>query len=406
MGPLAGLKVLELAHIMSGPTAGMLLADLGADVIKVERVPDGDDTRRFTPPTVNGESSAFMMMNRNKRGIALDLKQPAAKAALLRMVERSDVVIENFRTRTMDKLGLGADVLRRINPALIYCTVSGYGLTGPDADKGGFDLVAQGLSGLMRITGEPGGAPTKVGSPVTDINAGILAALGILAAYVHRLRTGEGQIVDTSLLEAGVMQTFWQSAILLGSGKEIGALGSAHPLTAPYQAFQTSDGWITVGASNQVNFARLTQALGAPELHTDPRFRDNAARMVHLPALVESLTQHFATRSSAHWLAELAAVGVPAGPVLTIAEMLEHPQVRAREMVVETQHPVAGATHAIGCPIKLSTTPTSIRRPAPVFGQHTREVLLEFGLGADEVRALLDAGAGVQHKKNYEANQD
>jgi len=314
----------------------------------------------------------------------------------LRMIERSDVVIENFRIGTMDKLGLGVDVLRQANPALIYCVVSGYGLTGPDAGKGGFDLVAQGLSGLMRITGEPGGAPTKVGSPVTDINAGILAALGIVAAYVHRLRTGEGQIVDTSLLEAGVMQTFWQSAIMLGSGKEIGALGSAHPLTAPYQAFQTSDGWITVGASNQVNYARLTQVLEAPELLADPRFRDNAARMAHLPALVETLTLHFRRRTSAHWLAALDAVGVPAGPVLTIAEMLEHPQVRARDMLVETQHPVAGATLAIGCPIKLSATPTSVRRPAPVLGQHTREVLLEFGMDVAEVQALLDAGAGVQ----------
>ncbi|MEO8738773.1 MAG: CoA transferase [Casimicrobiaceae bacterium] len=398
MGPLTGLKVLELAHIMSGPTAGMLLADMGADVIKIERVPDGDDTRRFAPPTVNGESSAFMMMNRNKRGIALDLKQAAAKAALLRMVERSDVVIENFRAGTMLKLGLGADVLRGVNSGLIYCIVSGYGLTGPDAGKGGFDLVAQGLSGLMRITGEPGGAPTKVGSPVTDINAGILAALGIVAAYVHRLRTGEGQIVDTSLLEAGVMQTFWQSAILMGSGKEIGALGSAHPLTAPYQAFRTSDGWITVGASNQVNYARLTQVLGAPELFADPRFRDNATRMANLGALVETLSRHFERRPSAYWLTELDAVGVPAGPVLTIAEMLEHPQVRARDMVVETQHPIAGATYAIGCPIKLSATPASIRRPAPLFGQHTREVLLEFGLSADEVRGLLDAGAVVQSR--------
>jgi len=406
MGPLAGLKVLELAHIMSGPTAGMLLADLGADVVKVEKVPGGDDVRRFTPPTVNGEASAFLMMNRNKRGIALDLKQPAAKAALLRMIERTDVLIENFRSGTMEALGLGADVLRRVNPRLIYCAVSGYGRTGPDADKGGFDLIAQGISGLMRITGEPGGAPTKVGSPVTDINAGILAALGIVAAHVHRLRTGEGQIVDTSLLEAGVMQTFWQSAIFLGSGREIGALGSAHPLTAPYQAFRTSDGWITVGASNQVNYARLTQVLDAPELLADPRFRDNEARMAHLPALVATLTRHFECRSSAHWLSALSAVGVPAGPVLTIAEMLEHPQVRARDMVVETQHPGAGATRAIGCPIKLSATPASVRRPAPVFGQHTREVLLEFGLDAAEVQALLDAGAGVQGASDGGAMQD
>jgi crotonobetainyl-CoA:carnitine CoA-transferase CaiB-like acyl-CoA transferase len=397
MGALFGVKVLELAHIMSGPTAGMLLADLGADVIKVEKVPDGDDTRRFTPPEVNGESSAYMMMNRNKRGIALDLRQPAARRALQRIVDRCDVLIENFRVGTMDRLGLGYDTLRKTNPALIYCAISGYGRTGPDAGKGGFDLVAQGLSGLMRITGEPGGPPTKVGSPVTDINAGILAALGIIAAYVHRLRTGEGQLVDTSLLEAGVMQTFWQSAIFLGSGREIGALGSAHPLTAPYQAFRTRDGWITVGASNQANYVRLTQVLGAPELLDDLRFRDNARRMANLPALVELLTQRFQRKPSADWLSALAAAGVPAGPVLTIAEMLEHPQVRARAMVVETQHPKAGATQAIGCPLKLSATPASVRRPAPLYGQHSREVLLEFGFDAVEVQALLDAGAGVQH---------
>jgi crotonobetainyl-CoA:carnitine CoA-transferase CaiB-like acyl-CoA transferase len=400
MGALSGVKVLELAHIMSGPTAGMLLADLGADVIKVEKVPDGDDTRRFTPPEVNGESSAFMMMNRNKRGIALDLKHPAARQALQRMVDRCDVLIENFRVGTMDRLGLGYDTLRITNPALIYCAISGYGRTGPDAGKGGFDLVAQGLSGLMRITGESGGAPTKVGSPVTDINAGILAALGIVSAYVHRLRTGQGQLVDTSLLEAGVMQTFWQSAIFLGSGREIGPLGSAHPLTAPYQAFRTRDGWITVGASNQANYVRLTQVLEAPELRDDPRFCDNAGRMANLPALVELLTLRFRRQPSTHWLDALAAAGVPAGQVLTIAEMLEHPQVRARAMVVETQHPKAGSTSAIGCPLKLSETPASVRRPAPLYGQHTREVLLEFGFGAGEIQALLDAGAGVQRRES------
>jgi crotonobetainyl-CoA:carnitine CoA-transferase CaiB-like acyl-CoA transferase len=397
MGPLTGIKVLELAHIMSGPTAGMLLADMGADVIKVEKIPGGDDTRRFSPPEINGEASAFLMMNRNKRGIALDLRQPAAKAALQRITAKVDVVIENFRVGTMDKLGLGFDVLRQSNPSLIYCVVSGYGLTGPDASKGGFDLVAQGVSGLMRITGEPGGAPTKVGSPVTDINAGILAALGIVSAYIHRLRTGQGQLVDTSLLEAGVMQTYWQSAIFLGSGREIGPLGSAHPMTAPYQAFETQDGWITIGGSNQTNFVRLTQVLDAPELLTDPRFGDNKARMANLPALVGLLTDRFKRKPSAVWLSALAAVGMPAGPVLTIAEMLAHPQVRAREMVVETQHPVVGATQAIGCPIKFSATPGRVARAAPVFGQHTCEVLREFGFDAAEIQALLDSGAGVQN---------
>jgi crotonobetainyl-CoA:carnitine CoA-transferase CaiB-like acyl-CoA transferase len=398
MGPLAGVKVLELAHIMSGPTAGMLLADMGADVIKVEKIPGGDDTRRFTPPEVNGEASAFMMMNRNKRGIALDLAHPAAKEALKRMVAVVDVVIENFRVGTMHKLGLGFEVLRQLNPALVYCAVSGYGLTGPDAGKGGFDLVAQGVSGLMRITGEPGGAPTKVGSPVTDINAGILAALGIASAYVHRLRTGVGQLVDTSLLEAGVMQTFWQSAIFLGSGREIGALGSAHPLTAPYQAFETQDGWVTIGGSNQANFARLIQVLDAPELLTDPRFADNKARMQNLRALVELLTERFKRKPSAVWLAALDAARVPAGPVLGIADMLTHPQVRARDMVIATQHPSAGDTKAIGCPIKFSMTPASVTLPAPRLGEHTREVLLEFGFDSAEIDALLESGAALQHK--------
>ncbi len=396
MGALDGLRVIELAHIMSGPTAGMLLADMGADVIKVEKIPGGDDTRRFIPPEVNGEASAFMMMNRNKRGIALDLKQALARSALRRLIDRADVVIENFRVGTLERLDLGYDILRRTNPALIYCAISGYGRTGPDAVKGGFDLVAQGLSGLMRITGEPGGPPTKVGSPVTDINAGILAALGIVSAYVHRLRTGKGQLVDTSLLEAGVMQTFWQSAIFLGSGKEIGALGSAHPLTAPYQAFETQDGWITIGASNQTNYARLTQVLDAPELLADARFRDNASRMANLPEMVEALTLRFRRKPSSEWLAALGSAGVPAGPVLSIAEMLADPQVGARQMVVETAHPKAGVTRALGCPIKFSETPAGVRRPAPLFGQHTGEVLSEAGFDADEMKALFDSGAAIQ----------
>ncbi len=397
-GALHGVRVVELAHIMSGPTAGMLLADLGAEVIKVEKVPDGDDTRRFAPPTVNGEACAFMMMNRNKRGIALDVKRDSARAALRRIIDGSDVLIENFRVGTMERMGLGFDVLRKTNPGLIYCTISGYGRSGPAAHKGGFDLIAQGVSGLMRITGEPGGAPTKVGSPVTDINAGMLAALGIVSAYVHRLRTGVGQLVDTSLLEAGVMQTFWQTAILEGGGGEIGALGSAHPLTAPYQAFETRDGWITVGGSNQTNYARLTEVLAAPELRDDPRFRDNGARMANLAALVDLLTQRFRGKTSAEWLALLDAAGVPAGPVLTIAQMLQHPQVRARDMVVETDNLAAGPTRAIGCPIKLSATPTSVRRSAPVYGEHTEEVLREFGCSAADVSAMVAEGAAVQYR--------
>ena len=382
-----------MAHIMSGPTCGMLLADMGADVIKVEKIPGGDDTRRFTPPEINGEPAAFMMMNRNKRGIAVDLKQQGGKDLLRRLLGRADVVTENYRKGTMDKLGLGYEALHELNPALIYCAISGYGRTGPDADKGGFDLVAQGMSGLMHITGEADGKPTKVGSPVTDINAGMLAALGVVSAYVHRLKTGQGQFVDTSLLEAGIMQTYWQTAIFLGSGVAPGALGSAHPLTAPYQAFETLDGWITLGASNQANYERVCRMLGAPELITDSRFRDNPSRMENLPTLVAILTDHFRQRTSAAWLSELDRAGVPAGPVLDIPEMLAYPQTIAREMVVETDHPRAGITKSIGLPIKFSDTPGAVLRPAPLFGQHTREVCREVGFSDPEIEAMIASGA-------------
>ena len=268
-GPLQGLKVLELAQIMAGPTCGMMLADLGADVIKVERVPGGDDTRSYSRPSVNGEAAAFMAMNRNKRGIALNLKLPAAQAALKRLAARADVLVENYRKGTMEKLGIGYQTLRAINPGLIYCSISGYGRTGPYADKGGFDLIAQGMSGLMAITGEPGGAPVKAGSPICDINAGLLGALGVVSAYVHRLRTGEGQLVDTSLFEAGVQQTYWQSAIFFATGVPPGPSGSAHILSAPYQAFRAADGWITIGGANQANWQRVTRVLGVPEWARD-----------------------------------------------------------------------------------------------------------------------------------------
>ena len=395
-GPLAGMRVLELAHVMAGPTCGLMLADLGADVIKVERVPGGDDTRRSVPPEVNGESAAFLMMNRNKRGIALDLKHPGARDVLLRLVRKADVLIENYRHDTMAKLGLGYDALSKINPALIYCEISGFGRTGPYAERGGFDLIAQGMSGLMSITGEgPGRPPVKVGAPVSDITAGILGALGCVSAYVERLRTGKGQRVDTSLFEAGITHTYWQSAIAFATGIAPGPMGSAHPLNAPYQAFETADGWITVGAANQANWDRFTRTIGAPELRDDPRFKDNRGRMANLALLVETLAPFLKKRTSADWLARFEAVGLPAGPVLSVTDMHADPQARAREMIVETDHPKAGPTKAIGLPIKLSETPGGIRRSAPLFGQHTREVLGEAGYSTAEIDALAAAGAVV-----------
>ncbi len=392
-GPLAGVKVIELAHIMAGPICGLMLADMGADVIKIEKVPDGDDTRRMVPPTMDGESAAFMILNRNKRGVSINLKSPAGKAVLEKMLAAADVVIENYRPGTMERFGLGYETLHKMNPALIYCQVTGFGRTGPYANRAGFDLIAQGLSGIMSVTGEGAGRqPVKAGPPITDISAGILAAMGVLAAYVHRLKTGEGQLVDTSLLEAGVTTTYWQSAICLATGKSPGAIGSAHPLSAPYQAVQTQDGWINIGAANQANWKRLVEVIGKPELAGNPRFLDNAARLQNLPALIEILTGNFRTRTTSDWLARLEAAGVPAGPVLSIGEMLNDPQVLARNMVVEVEHSRLGKMKTLGPPVKFSTTPSSVRHGAPQLGQHTREVLKEYGYSESEVDKLTGNG--------------
>jgi crotonobetainyl-CoA:carnitine CoA-transferase CaiB-like acyl-CoA transferase len=404
LGPLAGLKVVEVTHIMAGPTCGLMLADMGADVIKVERLPDGDDTRRTIPPTIppepGGESAAFMMMNRNKRGIALNLRSEEGRSVLHRLVERADVLVENLRTGAMEAMGFGYETLRTKNPALIYCSLTGFGRTGPYADRGGFDLIAQGMSGLMSITGDMPAAgkepePVKVGSPVTDITAGILAAMGVLAAYVHRLRTGEGQLVDTSLFEAGITLTYWQSAICLATGISPGPLGSAHPLMAPYQAFRTADGWLNIGAANQSNWEKLIRALDAEHLGQDPRFVTNAGRLTNLSALVELLTPYFRQRTTADWLALFDELGVPGGPVLSIGEMHADPQTQAREMVTEVQHSRLGPVKTLGAPVKFSATPASLRRGAPLLGEHTREILLEYGYTVEEIDRLI-AGGGVQ----------
>src|SRR5215469_5889142 len=393
-GPLAGLKVIDLSHIMAGPTCSMLLADMGADVVKVEKIPGGDDSRRMVPPSVGDESAAFLIMNRNKRGIALNLKSEEGRGVLLRLLQNADVLIENYRRGTMEKMGFGYEALRARNPKLVYCSISGFGRTGPYADRGGFDLVAQGMSGLMSITGERAGAPPmKAGAPVTDITAGILACVGILAALYSRASTGKGQMVDTSLFEAGITHTYWHSAICFATGHAPGPMGSAHPLNGPYQAFPASDGWITVGAANQDNWLRLLDALEAPELRDDPRFVNNGARMRNLDTLVEMLTPIFRRRTKEEWLMRLENAGVPAGPVLDIAQMHADPQVLAREMIVETAHPTAGTTKAIGLPIKFSETPGGVREPAPLFGQDTRDVLRESGYSDAEIEKLEAQGA-------------
>ncbi len=394
-GPLAGMKVIELAHIMAGPVCGMMLADMGADVIKVEK-PDGDDSRRFLPPDIAGESAAYMMLNRNKRGIALNLKDPAAVDVLRTLLDSADVVVENYRHDTMDRLGLGYETLRARNPKLVYCAISGFGRSGPYAERGGFDLIAQGMSGLMSITGEgPGRPPVKPGAPIADITAGFLAALGCVAAYSNAQATGQGQMVDTSLFEAGISLTYWQSAIAFATGKAPGPLGSAHPLNAPYQSFRARDGWINIGAANQRNWLRLLEVIGARELGDDPRFASNADRITHLAELVPILEEHLKTRDTQEWLRLMDEAGLPAGPVMNVSEMHRDEQALAREMIVETDHPVAGPVKAIGLPVKFGRTPGGVTRPAPTLGQHGREILSEYGFPTDRIAELERSGAVI-----------
>jgi crotonobetainyl-CoA:carnitine CoA-transferase CaiB-like acyl-CoA transferase len=394
-GPLAGMRVIELAHIMAGPVCGLMLADMGADVIKVEK-PTGDDSRRFLPPEIGGEAAAYMMTNRNKRGIGLNLKDPAAVAVLHRLLEDADVVVENYRMGTMERLGLGYDELAKLNPRIIYCEISGFGRTGPYAQRGGFDLIAQGMSGLMSITGEgPGRPPVKVAAPISDINAGILAAMGISAAYANMLKTGRGQKVDTSLFEAAIVQTYWQSAIAFATGKSPPPLGSAHPLNAPYQSFETKDGWINVGAANQSNWLRFLDVIEAQHLDADPRFSSNLQRIHNLPALVEILDSYLRQNTTEHWLAKMEKAKLPAGPVLDILEMHADPQAQARDMIVELDHPKAGRMKTLGHPVKYSETPAAITRPAPLLGQHSREVLAEIGYAPAEIDRLIRAEAVI-----------
>jgi crotonobetainyl-CoA:carnitine CoA-transferase CaiB-like acyl-CoA transferase len=395
-GPLEGVKVIELCHVMAGPVCGLMLADMGAEVIKVEKIPGGDDTRRTVPPKIGDEAASFMMLNRNKRGIALDLKSEDGKKVLWRLIEDADIVTENYRRGAMERMGFGYETLKAKNPRLIYCAISGFGRSGPYADRGGFDLIAQGMSGLMSITGEgPGRPPVKVGAPVTDITAGILAAMGILAALNARTRTGEGQMVDTSLFEAGIVHTYWQSAIALASGVAPGPMGSAHPLNAPYEAFQTKDGWINLGAANQTTWLRTIALLKREDLASDPRFETASGRLVNRAPLAEILATEIKKRTSAEWLALLEEAKVPAGPVLDVMQMHADPQTLARDMVVEVEHSRLGPVKTLGAPVKFSGTPGGVRCSAPVFGEHTAAVLGECGFSQEEIARM--AASGVIH---------
>jgi formyl-CoA transferase len=387
---LAGLRVLDATQVMAGPFCAMLLGDLGADVIKVE--PPGGDTTRTMAGGRSGESPGYWGVNRNKRGIVVDLKDPRGRKILRALAARSDVFIESGRPGAMAALGLGYEDLRAECPALIYASISGFGHTGPYAARGGFDLVAQGMSGLMSVTGEPGRPPAKCGVPVTDLAAGLLALQAILAAYVHRLRTGEGQHVDASLMEAGIALSIWEAAQYFAGGGVPEPMGSAHRMFAPYQAVRCSDGYITLGSASTRTFELLARAIEREDLLQRPEYAHATDRVRNRARLVAEIESVTAARPRAHWLALFEREGVPSGPILDYQEVFADPHVRARGMVAELDHPQAGRIRVVGPAVKLSETPARVARPSPLYGQHTAEVLAELGYTAADIGALAKDG--------------
>lgn len=385
------MRVLDVTQVMAGPFCAMILADLGADVVKIE--PPGGDATRQMPGGVGADTPAFNAVNRGKRSVAIDLKSPDGREVARTLARSSDILIENYRPGVMAGFGLDYEALAPLNPRLVYASISGYGQTGPSRAKGGFDLIAQGVAGIMSVTGETGGSPVKAGVPVTDLSAGLFALTAILAALHYRERTGKGQQIDTSLVDAGVALSVWEATEYFSGSGIPAALGSAHRMNAPYQAFQCLDGYITIGANSDRLFVRLCELFGHSEWSARPEFADNRRRVANraaLAALIESVTR---TRSRDHWLERLDAKQIPCGPINDYAQVFADPQVVARQMAVEVDHPTLGRLKALGSPMKMSETPPDVRRPAPRLGEHTDEVLRQAGFDVDEIGRLRKSGA-------------
>ncbi len=390
MLPLDGFKVLDLTRFLSGPYCTMVLADMGADVIKVERFPEGDDSRRLAPK-VNDESYPAAMPNRNKRSLGIDLKSEAGVEAFLELAKGADLVIENFRPGVTERLGIDYESVKKVKPDILYCSITGFGQTGPYRQRAGFDIIAQGVSGLMRMTGYPDGGPAKVGIAINDIAAGATAAYSILGAQIHRMKTGEGQYIDISLVDAGLAWTIWEAGAWFGGGEIAGPTGTRHRRTTPYQAYRSADGYVTIGANNQRLWKRLcNDVLDKPEWIDDPRFDTLAARMENIDELEREISAIVSEHETEHWVDLLDKAGVPGGPVLRYDETMKNKQVLARDMVVEIDHPKIGPMKTLGVAPKLSGTPLQIRTAAPWLGQHTDEVLREAGYDDATIAKLFD----------------
>lgn len=388
MTPLEDLLVVDLTRALAGPYCTLMLGDLGARVIKIETPDGGDDTRAWGPPFVNGESSYFLGINRNKESLTLNLKDRGGQEVLRRLVRRADVLVENFRAGTMERLGFDYAAVRSLNTRLVYASISGFGQSGPYRERTAYDLILQGMGGLMGTTGEEGGSPVKVGVAVTDIAAGMFAAYGILAALRVRDRTGTGQLVDVAMLDSQVAWMTYQAGYYFATGENPKRLGSAHPSLVPYQAFLTRDGYVNVAVGSEAIWVRFAPAIGAPQLADDPRFRTNPDRVSHREELIELLEPIFAARTTQEWASALEQAGVPAGPIYLLSDLFSDRQVRHREMVVDIDHPRAGRIKQTGVPIKLSETPGRIASPPPLLGQHTDNVLRELGYEAAEIAAM------------------
>jgi formyl-CoA transferase/CoA:oxalate CoA-transferase len=391
-GPLDGYRVLDLSRILSGPFCTMVLGDFGAEVIKVERPGAGDDTRQWGPPFIGGESAYYLSINRNKRSVTVDLSQEAGRTIIYALARTSDVVIENFRPGTAERIGIGYERLRQENPRLVYCSISGFGQDGPYRDRPGYDALAQAMSGMMSITGDPGGSPMKHGMSIADIGAGMWAALAIVSALLARERTGEGQYIDISLLDAQLSWLTYVAGSYFATGENPARYGSAHPSIVPYQPFPTADGYIMLAIGNDRLWQQFCEVAGRADLGQQPGFVTSAERVINREAVIDLVTEIMRERSTAEWMRALEEAGIPAGPINTVAEALGDPHVVARDMVVDFDHPTIGKVGMTGIPVKFSATPGEVRTAPPLLGEHTEEVLRGLGYNENEVGELRARG--------------